>query len=188
MYWHLVTYQLKILKTSSNRKSLMHQRYDIDPAEKAAAAAVLASKLGADSGLKLSLGDEPNSLSSPKLNCRKSVGPLLDAIEESSNEFSESDDIEETNQKGLEKYKVLGGNSEGWLAQIAALLVGEHPSQCYALICCKCYMHNGMSNVFLPLISVAPLQFHLRLFNQLVFPPIMPLLLPDVCSKARFKF
>jgi Predicted integral membrane zinc-ribbon metal-binding protein len=170
-----------------NRKSLLHQRYDLDPAEKAAAAAVLASKLSADSGLKLSMGDEPNSLSSPKVNQRRSVGPLLDAIEESSNEFGESDDIEETNQKSLEKYKVPGGNSEGWLAQIAALLVGEHPSQCYALICCKCHMHNGMFNVFLPLIFVAPLQFHLRLFNQSVFPPIMPLLLPDVCSKLVFQ-
>ncbi|KAJ4778346.1 integral membrane metal-binding family protein (DUF2296) [Rhynchospora pubera] len=121
------------------------QRYDLDPAEKAAAAAVLASKLGTDSGLKLSLGDESNVLSSPKLPRKRSIGPALDAIEESLNEYSESDDIEETNQKGLEKYKISGVNSEGWFAQLAALLVGEHPSQCYALICSKCHMHNGLA-------------------------------------------
>lgn len=140
------------MQTLSNRKSSLHQRYDLDPAEKAAAAAVLASKLGADSGLKLSIGEEPNSLSSPSLHRRRSVGPVLDVIEESLNEISESDDIEETNQKGLEKYKIPGSGNEGWLAQIAALLVGEHPSQCYALICCKCHMHNGKFDVFLPLI------------------------------------
>ncbi|VAH38758.1 unnamed protein product [Triticum turgidum subsp. durum] len=36
------------------------QRYDLDPAAKAAAASVLASKLGADSGLRVFLGDELN--------------------------------------------------------------------------------------------------------------------------------
>ena len=36
------------------------QKYDLDPAAKAAAASVLASKLGADSGLKVHLGEEPN--------------------------------------------------------------------------------------------------------------------------------
>ena len=34
------------------------QRYDPDPAAKAAAATVLASKLGSDSGLKVYVGDE----------------------------------------------------------------------------------------------------------------------------------
>uniref|UniRef100_A0A8R7UVI9 Lunapark domain-containing protein n=1 Tax=Triticum urartu TaxID=4572 RepID=A0A8R7UVI9_TRIUA len=37
------------------------QKYDLDPAAKAAAASVLASKLGADSGLRVHLGEEPNS-------------------------------------------------------------------------------------------------------------------------------
>ncbi|VAH54175.1 unnamed protein product [Triticum turgidum subsp. durum] len=36
------------------------QRYDLDPAAKAAAASVLASKLGADSGLRVFFGDESN--------------------------------------------------------------------------------------------------------------------------------
>lgn len=31
----------------------------------------------------------------------------------------------------------------GWIARIAALLVGEDPTQSYALICGNCYMHNG---------------------------------------------
>ena len=31
----------------------------------------------------------------------------------------------------------------GWLAKIAALLVGEDPTQSYALICGNCHMHNG---------------------------------------------
>lgn len=31
----------------------------------------------------------------------------------------------------------------GWIARIAALLVGEDPTQSYALICGHCYMHNG---------------------------------------------
>ncbi|KAF3335401.1 putative integral membrane zinc-ribbon metal-binding protein [Carex littledalei] len=126
-------------KTNYYATQQLIQRYDLDPAEKAAAAAVLASKLGA------SIGDEPNPLSSPKLHRKRSIGPVLDVIEESLNEFSESDDIEETNQKGFEKYKISGGYSEGWLAQIAAFLVGEHPSQCYALICNKCHMHNGLA-------------------------------------------
>lgn len=34
----------------------------------------------------------------------------------------------------------------GWIAQIAALLVGEDPKQSYALICGNCYMHNGKWN------------------------------------------
>jgi hypothetical protein len=31
----------------------------------------------------------------------------------------------------------------GWIARLAAMLVGEDPTQCYALICQKCHMHNG---------------------------------------------
>lgn len=31
----------------------------------------------------------------------------------------------------------------GWLARFAALLVGEDPTQSYALICGNCHMHNG---------------------------------------------
>lgn len=31
----------------------------------------------------------------------------------------------------------------GWIARLAALLVGEDPTQSYALICGNCHMHNG---------------------------------------------
>lgn len=31
----------------------------------------------------------------------------------------------------------------GWISRIAALLVGEDPTQSYALICGNCHMHNG---------------------------------------------
>ncbi|KAF7120966.1 hypothetical protein RHSIM_Rhsim13G0137200 [Rhododendron simsii] len=33
----------------------------------------------------------------------------------------------------------------GWIARIAALLVGEDPTQSYALICGNCHMHNGLA-------------------------------------------
>lgn len=36
----------------------------------------------------------------------------------------------------------------GWIARIAALLVGEDPTQSYALICGNCYMHNGKGAIF----------------------------------------
>jgi hypothetical protein len=36
----------------------------------------------------------------------------------------------------------------GWVARLAAMLVGEDPSQCYALICSKCHAHNGKSTHF----------------------------------------
>lgn len=31
----------------------------------------------------------------------------------------------------------------GWIARLAAMLVGEDPTQCYALICKNCHAHNG---------------------------------------------
>jgi endoplasmic reticulum junction formation protein lunapark len=37
------------------------QKYDFDPAAKAAAASVLASKMGAETGLKVSMGDQAKS-------------------------------------------------------------------------------------------------------------------------------
>lgn len=36
-------------------------------------------------------------------------------------------------------------NEGGWIARLAAMLVGEDPSQCYALICANCHMHNGLA-------------------------------------------
>ena len=34
-------------------------------------------------------------------------------------------------------------SEEGWIARLAAMLVGEDPTQCYALICRSCHTHNG---------------------------------------------
>ncbi|KAJ0051759.1 hypothetical protein Pint_02554 [Pistacia integerrima] len=36
-------------------------------------------------------------------------------------------------------------NNGGWIARVAALLVGEDPTQSYALICANCHMHNGLT-------------------------------------------
>lgn len=36
-----------------------------------------------------------------------------------------------------------GVHDGGWLGRFAALLVGEDPTQSYALICGNCHMHNG---------------------------------------------
>ncbi|KAF8025951.1 hypothetical protein BT93_F2703 [Corymbia citriodora subsp. variegata] len=35
--------------------------------------------------------------------------------------------------------------NSGWIARLAALLVGEDPTQSYALICGNCHMHNGLA-------------------------------------------
>lgn len=44
-----------------------------------------------------------------------------------------------------EHYKGSSTINRGWLPRLAAMLVGEDPSQCYALICRNCHMHNGAS-------------------------------------------
>lgn len=141
------------------------QRYDSDPAAKAAAASVLASKLGAESGLQVNL-DESH------LNVHLGTG--------------KSNDFEALQSSGLRRRNTLegrspgsGSNSEkegfqyagsevseislpselvvehspvaispqdgGWIARLAALLVGEDPTQSYALICGNCHMHNGLA-------------------------------------------
>uniref|UniRef100_A0A2P2IQB8 Lunapark zinc ribbon domain-containing protein n=1 Tax=Rhizophora mucronata TaxID=61149 RepID=A0A2P2IQB8_RHIMU len=145
------------------------QRYDPDPAAKAAAATVLASKLGADSGLNLYMGDE-SMLNAPTgkshdvefvqaggLRNRKPVptrssGAGSTAVHHSEEEIprssarSEVAPTSELSQPVVEhhnpqSYTVHDG---GWIARIAALLVGEDPTQSYALICGNCHMHNGL--------------------------------------------
>ena len=37
----------------------------------------------------------------------------------------------------------ISSQDGGWIARLAALLVGEDPTQSYALICGNCHMHNG---------------------------------------------
>lgn len=58
---------------------------------------------------------------------------------------SESPLASEHNQLVVDHYNPQGPavNDGGWLARIAALLVGEDPTQSYALICGNCHMHNG---------------------------------------------
>uniref|UniRef100_A0A803NGZ4 Lunapark zinc ribbon domain-containing protein n=1 Tax=Cannabis sativa TaxID=3483 RepID=A0A803NGZ4_CANSA len=138
------------------------QRYDPDPAAKAAAATVLASKLGADSGLKMFLGDEhePNVqatmgkskdvelVQSGGLRNRKH--PNTHSISgEGTHQSPGSEDPAQTSEQSplvVSHYNPTQGSSAhdgGWIARIAALLVGEDPTQSYALICGNCHMHNG---------------------------------------------
>lgn len=142
------------------------QRYDLDPAAKAAAATVLASKLGADSGLKVFLGDEstvPSNLATGQSNDIETVhsyglrnrkpshtrshstGTLQKFVDDASIMGYDTEEHEAAleNQKFVQHYKGPNPNEGGWLARIAALLVGEDPAQCYALICGSCHMHNG---------------------------------------------
>ena len=140
---------------------LVNQRYDLDPAAKAAAPTALASKLGADSGLRVFLGDEPNrdaalgksndnNLGQTGLGQRKghlsNGAGRAQSLEpfDSSNVYDGSEEGPSTpNQRNVEHFRGPAGNDGGWLARVAALLVGEDPTQCYALICGNCHMHNG---------------------------------------------
>ncbi|CAI9770954.1 unnamed protein product [Fraxinus pennsylvanica] len=145
------------------------QRYDPDPAAKAAAASVLASKLGADSGLKVYVGEE-NKMEAPTgrsnnvevarttgLRNRRASHSNFEGPETASvfhpegvlnqTEFEGLDDISQQHQLVVEHRPQTGGSSHdgGWFARIAALLVGEDPTQSYALICGNCHMHNGLA-------------------------------------------
>ncbi|KAK4778427.1 hypothetical protein SAY86_005955 [Trapa natans] len=144
------------------------QRYDPDPAAKAAAAALLASKLGADSGLKVYLGrDSHSNVSNGKSNdvelvpssgLRKRRETLTRSSSEGStkmyqfegersSEGSPSPSISENGQLMVNHYNLQGSVARdgGWIARLAALLVGEDPMQSYALICGNCHMHNGLA-------------------------------------------
>ena len=135
------------------------QRYDLDPAAKAAAASVLASKLGADSGLRVFLGDELNMDGSKSndqhgqasgMRQRKPAhsghvsGPTH-ASEPSDGSSIYAGNESPTANRTVEHFRGHAGNDGGWLARVAALLVGEDPTQCFALICGNCHMHNGLA-------------------------------------------
>ncbi|KAI3774943.1 hypothetical protein L1987_49508 [Smallanthus sonchifolius] len=135
------------------------QKYDPDPAAKAAAASVLASKLGADSGLHWFVDESQFS--------QHDIGKSSDV------EFMQSNGLRRRNpsearspgstvvQDGFVGSEVseislpselvvehqsrvaVGPQDGGWMARLAALLVGEDPTQSYALICGNCHMHNG---------------------------------------------
>ncbi|CAN4076162.1 unnamed protein product [Withania somnifera] len=143
------------------------QRYDPDPAAKAAAASVLAYKLGTDTGLKVYVGDDtkhnvPTGKSndvevaqSTGLRNRKqarSSSPETAVMDHHELEMLqhaqlEGSDLMQHQQTVVEHYNPIGSSTQdgGWLARIAALLVGEDPTQSYALICGNCRMHNGLS-------------------------------------------
>ncbi|CAL9047867.1 uncharacterized protein At2g24330 [Musa acuminata AAA Group] len=153
-------------KTNYYNTQQLIQRYDLDPAAKAAAATVLASKLGADSGLKVHVGDESTSstlgksndvelVQSSGLHNRKpmhrrghSTGSSTTSqiIDKTLNEYvADTQEIGSPNQRVVEHFRGSAFDDGGWLARVAALLVGEDPTQCYALICAHCHMHNGLA-------------------------------------------
>ncbi|GAB4843709.1 hypothetical protein Ancab_013674 [Ancistrocladus abbreviatus] len=144
------------------------QRYDTDPAAKAAAATVLASKLGADSGLKVYVGDDPNlntavgkssdvelvqtsglqSRKQPLARSNSTGSAVLHRSDEAFPQQLGAQSADHNQPVFVDHYEGQGSTAYGggWLARIAALLVGEDPTQCYALICGNCHMHNGLAS------------------------------------------
>ncbi|CAO2831926.1 unnamed protein product [Amaranthus hypochondriacus] len=141
------------------------QQYDTDPAAKAAAAAFLASKYTEGSGLRLFLEEElkadagksndvelvPSSglrnRKQPQGRATSPGGTVIqhstEASQHASNEFTQ-----QNQQLFVDHFQGQGANAynSGWLSRLAALLVGEDPTQCYALICGNCHMHNGLAS------------------------------------------
>ncbi|OIW09253.1 hypothetical protein TanjilG_01224 [Lupinus angustifolius] len=154
-------------KTNYYTTQQLIQRYDTDPTAKAAAASVLASKLGADSGLKVYLGDESkpgaptgksddvelvqsNRLRNRKQVQSRSTSPGMTTPNHSDKQLVGSRGIDQTqtsDRLAVEHHQPQSStaNGGGWIARIAALLVGEDPTLSYALICGNCHMHNGLS-------------------------------------------
>lgn len=142
--------------------TLVFQKYDPDPAAKAAAASVLASKLGADSGLHWFVDESQFSqhdigkssdvelMQSGGLRRRNPLearSPGSSVVQDGGfqyagsevSEFSLPSELVVENQNRVAMSPLDGG----WMARLAALLVGEDPTQSYALICGNCHMHNG---------------------------------------------
>ncbi|KAK3038591.1 hypothetical protein RJ639_027254 [Escallonia herrerae] len=156
-------------KTNYYTTQQLIQRYDPDPAVKAAAATVLAARLGADSGLKLYMGNEStlnppagknndveyvqsSGLRNRKQSNTRSSSADATVLRQSDEEMlqhagSDGPEISEHNQLVVEHHLKTGANTldGGWITRIAALLVGEDPTQSYALICGNCHMHNGLA-------------------------------------------
>ncbi|KAG6411191.1 hypothetical protein SASPL_129269 [Salvia splendens] len=149
------------------------QRYDPDPAAKAAAATVLASKLGAETGLKVYLGDDSNPTATAGKSSDVEVAAAIglrnrkqshshtysmesgftDHSEEAMLTLSGVEGVRMSQQHAMvvEHHPQSGLHSHdhgGWIARVAALLVGEDPTQSYALICGNCHMHNGDQNPY----------------------------------------
>ncbi|XP_062222698.1 uncharacterized protein At2g24330-like [Phragmites australis] len=156
-------------RTNYYRTQQLIQKYDLDPAAKAAAASVLASKLGEETGLKVNVGEEPkldlavarsndveilpsdglrnrkqpNVRGSRSGNTTAAHSPVQGA--ESSPSASAGLETAPPAPMVVEHHQGSGASDVGWIAKIAALLVGEDPSQSYALICGNCHMHNGLA-------------------------------------------
>ena len=166
----------------ANVIGLCKQQYDPDPAAKAAAASILASKLGAESGLKLAYAaglaskddlaaqgmstEIPNDRTAPGGNFEgeavDSVGlrnrrpqqrreGVRPASSRGMEGFAQENNVPEAmgtsevwDEQGMDVKPPRNRASDGgWVARLAAMLVGEDPTQCYALICKKCHAHNG---------------------------------------------
>ncbi|MQL93739.1 hypothetical protein Taro_026387 [Colocasia esculenta] len=142
------------------------QRYDLDPAAKAAAAAVLASKLGTDTGLKVYVGDQPKfsvpvgksndvelvhsdglrNRRQPHARSHSTGGSTMEQfVDEIPPEIVPDGQEGPAQTNVVEHFRSPGTNDGGWIARIAAMLVGEDPTQSYALICGNCRMHNGLA-------------------------------------------
>ncbi|KAK3142036.1 hypothetical protein QOZ80_4BG0341350 [Eleusine coracana subsp. coracana] len=147
-------------KTNYYLTQQLIQKYDFDPAAKAAAASVLASKMGAETGLKVSMGDEAKSdltqarSSNVEVRDQKETKGKGSSQGSTRNVHTQQDTFNESVSANLEAMQpsiVVGHNqgsgisAGGWIAKIAALLIGEDPSQSYALICGNCHMHNGLA-------------------------------------------
>ncbi|CAN8284125.1 unnamed protein product [Cochlearia groenlandica] len=145
------------------------RRFDPDPAAKAAAATILASKLGADSGLKVFVGDESQleastgksndmeAKHSQGLRNRKQRNTQRNSSGSTPSHHSDTESnhsgSSERNTNGADQNQQMVFNHSqpysthdgSWISRIAALLVGEDPTQSYALICGNCHMHNGLA-------------------------------------------
>jgi endoplasmic reticulum junction formation protein lunapark len=152
-----------LTNTNSDEMHPYMQKYDLDPAAKAAAASVLASKLGEETGLKVHVGEEQKvdaavvrsndvEISSSdglrnrkQPNARRTAGTVAAHSLAQGTESSPSAGQETAPPPiVVEHHQGSGAGDGGWIAKVAALLVGEDPSQSYALICGDCHMHNGM--------------------------------------------
>ncbi|XP_021725151.1 uncharacterized protein At2g24330-like [Chenopodium quinoa] len=141
------------------------QRYDTDPAAKAAAAAVLASKYTEGTGLKLSLPEESevdagksndvelvqsSGLRNRKQPQGRGTSPGGTTIQHPAETYPQtgSEYAQQNQQVYVDHFQGQGATAynSGWLSRIAAVLVGEDPTQCYALICGNCHMHNGLAS------------------------------------------
>jgi hypothetical protein len=82
---------------------------------------------------------------------RESVGPASSQGMQRMEGFAQENNVpgamgtsEVWDEQGMDVKPPRNRASDGgWVARLAAMLVGEDPTQCYALICKKCHAHNG---------------------------------------------